>query len=63
MTFEITAEGCRDKGMIIKAPVIERKLNGYVVLSKHGDHGIFIQFSDMKIWEISEAEKNLPISW
>lgn len=63
MTFEIIAEGCVDKGKIIKAPVIERKLNGYVVLSKLGHCGIFVQNSDIKIWEISEEEKNLPISW
>lgn len=63
MTFKVREDrNFNDSGKVYTAPVVARKLNGYMVLTPDKERW-FLSFDDIKVLNISEEEKNLPIEW
>lgn len=63
MTFKIKeSRNFNNSGEVYSAPVIARKLNGYMVLDPD-KNPTFICFDDIDIINISDDEKNMPIAW
>lgn len=59
MIFRFRAErGFRDDQLHFD-PVVAKKFNGYIV--NHNGEEVFIQFEDIRIISISDAEKALPV--
>lgn len=50
-----------NEGEVYETTIIEKKLNGYKVLNPDNDI-TFITFDDIEILEISNKEKEIPIS-
>ena len=62
MTFRIReGKGFGDEGMTFTAPIIARKLNGYVVEGQSKDSTAFLQFEDIEILHLTEQEKALEV--
>ena len=63
MTFKIkTSRNFNNSGKVYTAPVVARKLNGYMVSNPDGNT-TFICFDDIDVISISDDEKNMPIAW
>lgn len=54
--------GFSDEGIVYNAPVIARKLNGFIVRWNDGTEG-FVCKSDIDVIEISAEEKEVKVRW
>lgn len=62
MTFKVREDrNFNDSGKIYTVSVVAKKLNGYKVLFPGHEEVVFITYSDIKILEISDNEKNMLI--
>ena len=63
MVFRIkSGKGFNNEGEVYETEIVERKLNGYKVINPDKEI-TFITFDDIEIIELTEQEKNLPITW
>ena len=63
MTFEIVkGRGFGDEGKRFTARLIAKQLNGYIVEGTEGGEA-FLPFEDIKVVEISDAEKQIGVRW
>jgi len=63
MKFKIKeSRNFNNSGEVYSAPVVARKLNGYMVLTPEGGR-TFLCFSDIDVISIADREKNMAIEW